>query len=72
MRVSYGIFTVSNKSFELRRCSNYRKSNYRGFTVKYRKQYEQLNGNLKSKVKIPLQSHVFYRHLMCLMCFKDT
>ena len=33
MRVSYGIFTVPNKSFELRRCLNYGKSNYRESTV---------------------------------------
>ena len=33
MKVSQGIFTVPNKSFELRRCSNYRKSNYRESTV---------------------------------------
>ena len=33
MRVSYGIFTVPNKSFELRRCSNYWKSNYKESTA---------------------------------------
>ena len=33
MRVSYEIFTVSKKLFELRRCSNNRKSNYRESTV---------------------------------------
>ena len=33
MKVSYGIFTVPNKSFELKRCSNYRKSNYRESTA---------------------------------------
>ena len=33
MRVSYEIFTVPKKLFELRRCSNNRKSNYRESTV---------------------------------------
>ena len=31
--MTYESFTVPNKSFELRRCSNYRKSNYRESTV---------------------------------------
>ena len=33
MRVSYEIFTLPKKLFELRRCSNNRKSNYRESTV---------------------------------------
>ena len=36
MRVSYEIFTVPKKLFELRRCSNNRKSNYRESIVPYK------------------------------------
>ena len=33
MRLSYEIFTVPKKLFELRRCSNNRKSNYRVYCI---------------------------------------
>ena len=38
MRVSYEIFTVPKQLFELRRCSNNRKSNYRESTVYFSNQ----------------------------------